>query len=431
MRFLYSLGYYLAFPGLLVRLLWRSRHHAGYRHRWGERFGYIPRVTEGRESIWIHAVSVGETLAALPLIRELKVRYPKYNIVVTTTTPTGSDLVRKHLGDDVMHVYTPYDVSASVNRFIRRTRTRFCIIMEIELWPNTLQCCRQHRIPVMLANARMSERSTRRYKIIRRITKSMLKSCSMVAAQGLLDGERLIELGLNPKRLMISGNIKFDLDMSDDVIESGRNLRKSWGTTERPTLIAASTHEGEEEILLNAFAQIRRRINDALLIIVPRHPSRCERIRKLCTDGGYRSVLRSEQGQPSTESEIMIVDTMGELRTLYGTCDIAFVGGSLVPTGGHNLIEPAILGLPVLTGPNLQNFTDISTILKDAGAAQIVHDAKSTANTVIALFSAQDLRERMGQRAREVITANTGSLQKHLDWIENNFPPARRLTQRY
>lgn len=408
-----------------MRLLWRSRHNKGYRYRWKERFGYIDRSPT--DSIWLHAVSVGETLAAIPLIKEIKQRYPKYNIIVTTTTPTGSALVLKHLKDSVMHTYLPYDLPSSINRFLRRSRARFCIILETELWPNMIRSCVAQRIPLMLANARLSERSMRRYRIIGRIMASMLRSLNMVAAQGILDGERMLKLGLDPTCLMIAGNIKFDIDIPKDAALRGKQTRSAWDTTDRPTLIAASTHETEEDILLEAFAIIRNDLPDSLLLIAPRHPDRFEKIKRLCIDKGYNIVQRSRQQKPTADTDIVLVDTIGDVRTLYSACDIAFVGGSLVPIGGHNLIEPAILGLPILTGPHLHNFTDTSRLLQDAGAAQVVTDAKSLARAVVALFAATDLREEIGKKAQQVIMANRGSLQKHIRWIEENFPVERRI----
>lgn len=426
-RRLYTLLHYLSLPAIMLRLLWRSRYTIAYRQRWSERFGYIKRVTETDASIWIHAVSLGEANAAIPLIKELIVRYPQYTILVTTTTPTGSAQIVRHLKDDVVHVYAPYDVPWMVNRFLRRSRTKLCIIMETEIWPNILHCCRHHNIPIFLANARLSERSKLRYQLIARLTKVMLRSYSMVSAQGLLDGERLLSLGLDPKRLMVSGNIKFDIQMPVDINQRGLELRKEWNALDRPIFIAASTHEGEEEIILEAFKHIKKQLSNVLLVLVPRHPDRFPKVEKLCKDQGMSLVLRSLNQIPTPETDMILGDTMGELLLLYAAGDIAFVGGSLVPIGGHNLIEPAAIGLPVLTGPQLHNFTEISRLLQNAGTAQVVHDPKSIAAAVNALFSAKELREKMGTRAREVISANSGALEKHLEWIENNFPPQRRL----
>ena len=341
---------------------------------------------------------------------------------MTTTTPTGSQQITKHLKDEVTHVYAPYDVPWVVNRFLRRSRTKLCIIMETEIWPNILHCCRKHNIPVFLANARLSERSKLRYQIVGSLIKGALSAYSMVAAQGLLDGERLLSLGLDPHRLMISGNIKFDMKLPENLQANGQALREEWQSSNRPTFIAASTHEGEDEIILEAFKEIRKELSNALLILVPRHPDRFRKVERLCEENGFSLVLRSLNQAPTT-ADILLGDTMGELLLLYAASDIAFVGGSLTPVGGHNLIEPASLGLPILTGPHLHNFTEISRLLQNAGTAQVVNDANSMTAAVIALFSAKELHNKMSTRAKEVIDSNRGALEKHLEWIEANFPP--------
>lgn len=418
-RYIYTLLHYLAIPGILLRLLWRSRQAVSYRKRWNERFGYIERID--RPSIWVHAVSVGEALAAIPLIKSLKKQFPDHNLMVTTTTPTGSAQVKKHLDNEVTHVYAPYDIPDCVYRFLRRSNTKLCIIMETELWPNLLRCCKLKNIPVMLANARISERSKRNYKLVRHLTKTMLQTYNIVAAQGLLDGERLLELGLDPDKLIISGNIKFDLELDENTVKAGKQLRIDWHTQNRPTLIAASTHDGEEKIILDAFKSIREHNPELLLMIAPRHPERFASVSELCETKGFRVALRSKQENPSN-SDILLADTMGELRMLYAAADIAFVGGSLVNVGGHNLIEPAAIELPILTGPHLHNFVEISKLLKSAGALQIVRDATELAEQVNALLLAQNLCTRMGKQAKRVVESNSGALAKHMEWIFENYP---------
>lgn len=416
MRFIYTLIYYLIMPFVLIRLLWRSRHIAEYRQRWSERFGYITPI-EG-DTLWIHAVSVGETVAAIPLIKLLLQTYnPRYRIIVTTTTPTGSALVTKNLGDTVTHVYAPFDVPSAVTRFLKRSRVKLCIIMETELWPNLLTICQRQKIPIILANGRLSEQSTLRYQLIPSLTKHMLSTYYTVAAQGVLDGERYLQLGLDPKKLLISGNIKFDLHIPSELIQQGKNIRQCIGDNRR-VLIAASTHEGEENIILTAFQKIRKEIPTLFLILAPRHPDRFQKVLALCQQHTFNVSRRSEQTDLTENTDILLVDTIGELQMIYAAADIAFVGGSLVPVGGHNIIEPAALGLPILTGPNLHNFTEISRLLQNAGAAQIVTDANSIADAVIALCSARELREKIGKRAQETIEANRGALKKHLECIE-------------
>lgn len=416
MRFIYICIYYLIIPFILLRLLCRSRHTADYRRRWNERFGYPPH-TLSQNTIWVHAVSVGETLAAIPLVKELIKQYAgHFHIIVTTTTPTGSALVTKHLHQQVTHMYAPFDIPIAVSRFLKRARVKLCIIMETELWPNILTICNKRKIPIILANGRLSERSFLRYQLIRRLTKRMLQSCHTLAAQGVLDGERFLQLGLDPKKLVVTGNIKFDLHIPSELIIQGKNIRKTIGEHRR-VLIAASTHDTEEIIVLNAFKKIRQEIPNAFLIIAPRHPNRFQKIAELCRQKKFQFVTRSHQTPITEHVDILLLDTIGELQMIYASADIAFVGGSLVSTGGHNLIEPAALGLPILTGPYLHNFTEISKLLQDAGAAQVITDASSLADAVIALCSAKELREKIGLCAKKTIETNRGALQKHLEAI--------------
>lgn len=415
MRLIYTTFYYLAIPFILVRLLWRSRHSAGYRKRWSERFGFIKPVLSAK-NIWVHAVSVGETIAAIPLIKALLQQYSDYTITVTTTTPTGSELVIKHFGKQVNHVYSPFDTPTSVMRFLNRTRPSLSIIMETELWPNIYYFCKKREIPIILANGRLSERSSLRYQVVKKVTSEILSACHILMAQSVLDGERYLRLGLDPKKLVISGNIKFDMHIPESTLSKGREIKAS--LRERVVLIAASTHEGEEDIILTAFEKIREKVPQLFLMLVPRHVNRFEKVADLCRSRGWKTILRSDKKSISDETDILLVDTIGELRMIYAAGDIAFVGGSLVPIGGHNLIEPAALGLPILTGPNLQNFVEIGNLLKNAGAVQIVDDANSVADAVIALCDSKELRDKMGECALQTIEANKGALGKHIFYID-------------
>ena len=415
-RLIYTVIYYLIIPFVLARLLWRSRHAADYRKRWSERFGYIKRIKAG-DSIWVHAVSVGETLAAIPLVKMLMKQYsPHFHIIVTTTTPTGSALVTKYLRNEVIHVYAPFDTPTAVSRFLRRTRVKLCVILETELWPNLLSICRKQKIPVILANARLSEKSYKRYQLVSNLTKKMLTAYHMVAAQGVLDGERYLQLGLDPKKLIVTGNIKFDLHIPDELIQQGKDIRQQIGL-ERRVFVAASTHEGEDAIILDAFQKIRQEIPSLFLILAPRHPDRFSKVAELCREKKFQIAIRSQQTKINEKTDILLLDTIGELQMIYAASDIAFVGGSLVPTGGHNIIEPAALGLPILTGPHLHNFTEISKLLQNAGAAQVITDAQSIAETVIGLCSAKELCEKIGLCAKKTIEANRGALQQHLECV--------------
>lgn len=416
MRFLYSLILYLALPFVLLRWLWRSRHIKGYRQRFAERFGYVTTLPHDRKVIWVHAVSVGEIIAATPLIRALLQRYPQYELLVTTTTPTASAQVHKDFSDKVKHCYLPYDVPSAVKRFLHRTHPTLAVIMETELWPNLLHYTHKNAAPILLANARLSDRSQQGYQRIAQLTRDMLAQITCVAAQSKVDGERFIQLGLDPAHLLMTGNIKFDLTLPPALIDEGKKLRATWGA--RPTIIAASTHENEENMVLEAFTQIRQRHPSAFLILVPRHPDRFAKVARLCQSENFRIVKRSLNETPQADTDILLGDTMGELRLLYAASDIAFVGGSFVPVGGHNLIEPAALHLPILSGPHLHNFVAISKLLADANALIVVNDAKSLSEKIMHLLANKSESDAIGERAYQVSAENTGALEKHLQRIE-------------
>lgn len=419
LRYLYTLFFYTALPFILLRMLWRSHKVRGYRHRLLERFGYIDTLNLNKKSLWLHAVSVGEVITAVPLIKALLEDYSQYTLVITTTTPTGSEQIHKHFGNRIRHVYFPYDLPGPINRFLKRIHPQLVIIMETELWPNVLYYLHRKSIPILLANARLSERSMRNYQHIAHITQRMLSQITCVAAQSDLDGKRFVQLGLTSNRLLITGNIKFDLQLSESLIEEGKILRKHWGL--RPTLIAASTHEGEEVIILEAFRQLRHQFQDALLILIPRHPDRFNRVARLCESNGFSVVKRSLHKIPHSKADILLGDTMGELRLLYAASDVAFVGGSLVPIGGHNLIEPTAVRLPIVSGPNLHNFVTISDLLKTANALIIVSDSKSLFTNVARLFNNLRERQSLGERGYQVSISNTGSLDRHIEWINTQL----------
>ncbi|WP_304985884.1 lipid IV(A) 3-deoxy-D-manno-octulosonic acid transferase [Coxiella-like endosymbiont] len=425
MRYLYTLLFYTALPFLLLRMLWRSWKIKGYRYRLLERFGYIAALNSNEKSLWLHAVSVGEVIAAIPLIKALLEGYPQYTLVVTTTTPTGFEQVYKTFGDRIHHVYFLYDLPGPVNRFLNRIHPQLAIIMETELWPNLLYYSHRKRISILLANARLSERSMHNYRRIAQVTRKMLSQITCVAAQSDLDGKRFLQLGLASNRLLITGNIKFDLHLPESLIDEGKSLRRNWGL--RPTLIAASTHEGEEIIILEAFRQLRHQFQDALLILVPRHPDRFDKVARLCKSTGFSIAKRSLHRIPHSHADILLGDTMGELRLLYAASDVAFVGGSLIPIGGHNLIEPAAVRLPIISGPNLQNFVAISDLLKTANALIIVSDSKNLFTSVARLFHNPQERKNLGERAYQVstATANIGALDRHIQWIDAELTRGR------
>jgi len=339
----------LLFPYVLLRLLWRGLRNPDYWRRIPERFGFIDPLPTPRV-IWIHAVSVGEVRAALPLVRELTARYPDHPLLITTMTPTGSAQVRELFNGKLSHCYAPYDYPAAVRRFLDRTRPVMAIVMETELWPNIFHQCRARSIPVFVTNVRMSESSMRKYQRFASLARATLQQVSRFAAQSRADAERLHTLGAGAQTVEVTGSIKFEINAGASLRESAEVLRIAWGQ-DRPVWLAASTHQGEEEAVLAALAQLKqhKRFANMLLVLVPRHPERFAAVARLCRKHGFRVALRSETtGALAADVEILVGDTMGELQLFYGAADVAFIGGSLVPTGGHNLLEASALGKPVL-----------------------------------------------------------------------------------
>ena len=416
MRCLYSLAFYLALPLVLARVWWRGRKAPAYRRRWRERFALFPALPKSG-CIWVHAVSVGETRAALPLIRELQKRYPDIPLLVTTTTPTGSQQVRDALGDSVFHVYAPYDTPDVVHRFLKRTQPRLTVIMETEIWPNLFHGCARARIPLLIANARLSERSARGYARFRGFALTTLKH-ALIAAQAGSDAARFQRLGVAKERVWVTGNIKFDLSLPEGLAQQGNALREVLGER-RPVWIAASTHAGEDELVLDAFAQIRQSLPELLLLLVPRHPERFADVAELCRSRGFEVLARSERQLCEPRINVFLGDTMGELLLFYAAADVAFVGGSLVSTGGHNVLEPALLELPVVFGPHMFNFSEAAHLLLIANAAWQINNPDELATTVQRLLLDSKLRQAAGGRGKVVVESNGGALENLLDLIDD------------
>lgn len=412
-RTLYTLLFHLALPLVLVRLLWRSRRAPAYAKRIGERFAVgLPALEPG--GIWVHAVSVGESIAAAPMIRELKMRYPQLPITVTCMTPTGSERINALFGGSVQHCYLPYDLPWAASRFLQRLQPKLAVVMETELWPNHIHQCARRDIPVALANARLSERSARGYARFARLTAPMLAELSLIAAQTEAEAQRFRQLGARETCVEVTGSIKFDLSVDPALPERAAQLRQRWGAATRPIWIGASTHTGEDEILLAAHRQLLAERPDALLILVPRHPERFGSVFELCRKQGFTTVRRSLDEAPQAGTQVLLGDTMGELLFLFALADVAFVGGSLVPTGGHNLLEPAALGKPVLTGPHLFNFLDIAAQLREAGALGEITSAPELAAEVKAFWSNPERAERTRIAGYRVLTNNQGALERLL-----------------
>lgn len=421
MRWFYSLFFYLCLPLVIVRLLWRARSAPAYAKRWGERFGFFAARNSERPAIWVHAVSVGETLAALPLIKQLQTRFPEYDLVVTTTTPTGSERVRATLGDSVFHVYAPYDLPDCLGRFLRRIQPKLAVIMETELWPNTIAACHQRSIPLVVANARLSEKSARGYERFSALAKPMLEQITMIAAQHHDDGERFARLGLPRAALSITGNIKFDLTLDDAVTRQAQIIRKRWqGSGRRPVLLAASTHQGEDTLMLQAYEKLLPGNPDLLLVLVPRHPERFDRV-VAEVEGQYRVQRHSEGGTVMADTQVLVGDTMGEMLPMLGASDVVFMGGTWVPNGGHNLIEPAAWAKPIFCGPSLFNFAEVSRLLKASAGLKVVETPTDLAVAVDQLLASEMRSERMGEAARQVAEANRGALERLLAVIDKQL----------
>lgn len=412
MRTLYTVLSILSLPAIVVRLWWRGRRLPGYRRRMMERFGAAKLQRTDQPLVWVHAVSVGETIAALPVVNFLLSR-GDVQVLVTTMTPTGSERVTDLFGERVLHCYMPYDIPFLIRRFLQSARPSLFLIMETELWPNTVRACHKRQIPVVLLNARLSEKSARGYGLMPGLTQEILEELSLVAVQAQEDAQRFLELGLPSPNCTVTGSIKFDLTLDNQLIAEAAAVKREWaGEDRRPIWIAASTHAGEEELVLEAFERIKQTQPRTLLILVPRHPDRFEAVAKLCDASGQHWRRRSNGEAPDAETDILLGDTMGEMLLLYGVADLAFVGGSLVPTGGHNLIEPAAWGLPLLSGPNVFNFAEVARLMLKNGALTVVKDAQTLTQAVCHLLSDVNLRNSQGAAARRVADANRGALAK-------------------
>jgi 3-deoxy-D-manno-octulosonic-acid transferase len=407
---IYLVVSFLAAPFVALLFLWKGLGNREYLERYGERFGFGKSRLD-RPSIWVHAVSVGEVVAASSLIASLRQDYPQFPIVVTTATPTGAQRLRNLFGNDVLHSYAPYDSVGSLRRFFRRMQPRLAIVVETELWPNMHAQCSARGVPLVLANARISPRSVRRYQRFLSLFSWALGHGAIIAAQSRQDAERFLSLGALPDRTVVTGNLKADLEFPPGMTDKGVEFRRAH-MDGRPVWIAASTHAGEEEAALAAHEIVRRSLPGALLILVPRHPDRFDGVADLLKSRGRAFARRSRGQAPVPASEVFLVDSLGELPMFYAAADVAFVGGSLAPIGGHNLLEPAVLAMPVVTGPHNFNSEDIATLLRQADALQVVDDAPGLGAAVAGLLNDPELRRERGERARRVCAESGGALDK-------------------
>jgi 3-deoxy-D-manno-octulosonic-acid transferase len=411
MRWLYTVLLYLLTPFILLRLLWRGLELRDYWYRWNERFGFVAVPVEP-VAVWVHAVSVGEALAALPLIRSLIRQHGKGRVLVTTMTPTGSARVRETLGDEVLHTYLPYDLPESVARFLARMRPQQVVVMETELWPNLFRALARRGVPLVIANARLSPRSFRGYSRVSGFAAATLADCTHIAAQSEADAQRFRGIGAIAERVSVMGNIKFDMTLPQEQITRGRALRDG-----APVWIAASTHEGEEEAALTAHQQILKTLPQARLILVPRHPQRFDAVEKLVQKSGL-SYARRSAGNAFAQAQVLLGDSMGEMFMYFAAADVAFVGGSLMPVGGHNVLEPAALGLPVLFGPHMHNFVAARELLLEEKAALEIADADTLAASVLGLLTDSGQARTMGAAGQRAVAANRGALERLLKLLQ-------------
>ncbi|MEK2056519.1 lipid IV(A) 3-deoxy-D-manno-octulosonic acid transferase [Vibrio parahaemolyticus] len=386
-RIIYTALLALASPFLLLGLYKSKPNKPKFGGRWKEHFGITPQLNTHQRPIWIHAVSVGESIAATPLIKELKQQYPEQPIVVTTTTSTGAEQIAK-LGDLVEHRYMPIDFGFAVKSFLKAIQPEKMLIIETELWPNTLNVVKQANVPITVVNARLSEKSCKNYAKVQWLFNQLHPCLTQVLCQTDSDAERFERLGVNKEKLSVTGSIKFDIQISDHVKQQGKALRAQLGK-DRPVWIAASTHKGEDEQVLEAHKQILESHPNALLILVPRHPERFDDVFALCKKQGFETVRRTEKQPAENTTQIYLGDTMGEMLVLIGAADICFMGGSLIgdKVGGHNVLEPAALGVPVITGPSYYNFTEIVNLLKKHSFCNIITKINELSNLIDNHFS--------------------------------------------
>lgn len=410
MRKFYSLIFTLILPLILLRLYWRGRKAPDYRLRWQERLGiYVgPSL---KNVVWFHTVSVGEAEAAFPLVRAMLAEYPDIRFLLTSTTPTGSARIRAVLGDQVAHVYLPYDVPWSVERFLNHFQPRLAVFLEKELWPNLFSACAERQIPLFVVNARLSDRSARAYQKLPSLIWPTLNCIRLIAAQTEEDRRNFIAIGAEPQRVQVLGNIKFDLSLDDSVFEAGRALKQDF-FGERWVWIIASSHHDEEARLLPLYRQLKPRIPELLLMIAPRHPERFQPVARLCIEQDFNVVTRSSGVEISVASDVYLADSLGELKMLYAAADVAFVGGSLVEVGGHNVLEPAAVGVPVLFGPIMFNFQDVADRMLQAEAAIQCPNLDALAEAILNLHDSEILRRSLIDNAEEFVQQNRGATEK-------------------
>lgn len=415
MRFVYSFIMYLLTPYLLLRLWWKGRRLPAYRERVSERFCWDKKEKESFDA-WIHTVSLGEVIAAIPLIDELLKKNRR--LLVTTMTPTGAERVKNRFGEQVVHRYIPYDLPSALHRFFQRNKAKIGVILETELWPNLVAKATAFKIPLLLVNGRLSERSCHGYKKIKWLIEPVLKQFRAILTQTPDDAARFERLGADKKQVHVFGNVKFDLQTQNIPSDLFSELKKKWGET-RPVFMVASTHEDEEKQILSALNSLKSAIPDVILLIAPRHPERFQKVFHLAQQLGFNTGLRTEAEQLNENLDVVILDSMGELLGFYQISDYAFVGGSFVPIGGHNVLEPIAMGVPVLTGKHMHNFKAISDALTQAKGMETVDNAEDLMQKIKQLHQDAGRRRQLIHNATAVFKENQGAVARYVNEIES------------
>ena len=419
LRGLYSAVLYVLTPVTVYHLIWRGFRFREYFQRWDERYASyaqpVPRI-----DIWLHAVSVGEVNAAIPVVEALRRAHPQLRWLVTTITPTGSERARALWGEGIEHVYAPYDLPGAVSRFLQHFQPRLALVMETELWPNLLFGCSDRGIPAYLLNARLSARSLRGYRALAPLIARVVRTVKRIGAQSAQDGKRFVALGAASSSIVDTGNLKFDIAIPEGLQAFVDAFARHAGA--RPAWIAASTHEDEEAAVIAAHRSLRERWPDLLLLWAPRHPERFPKVAEQAQGAGWNVSLRRKATWPGQQDDVFVIDTLGELMSFYACAQVAFVGGSLQPVGGHNLLEPAAVGTAMVTGPHLHNFTEISRRLKECGALLIAADAEGLRDAVGQLMADAQARARMETAGRNLVEQGRGALARTLEMIGPDLP---------
>lgn len=422
MRLIYTAICYLLAPFLLLRLWWKGRHVPAYRQRINERFAWY-RHSEAPIDVWLHAVSLGEVIAVIPLINQLVTQ--SYRVLVTTMTPTGSQRVQQHFGDQIAHYYIPYDLAGCMRRFFKQFKPKVGLIVETELWPAMIDQAHRCQIPLLLINARLSQKSLQGYKKLGGFIASLLNQLTHIYAQAEEDAQRFIRLGAKQTQVSVLGNIKFDLEINLPNAEQFKQLKQQWGAR-RPVVILASTHDNEEQLILEELAVLQAAIPDVLVLIVPRHPERFNSVIQLARQLGFNTGQRSQPQQINEQQTVVVIDSLGELLSAYQVSDYAFIGGSLVAVGGHNMLEAIAMCVPVWSGKYTHNFKTIVDTLVEAQAMVLVDNAQQLMQSIIDLHQNQTQREQLVRHASLVLEANRGVIGRYIAIIESRLSHDRK-----